>query len=149
MGQRSPEFTDEEVVSETIYDGGDEPAAGAQDESLHPRSAGISGGEATGDSEEAHGPRPANGRHGGRAEDNGDHVATLARLRRNGGSALQLRASPASADASARSALARRVTEARLKGFEGDPCGACGLFTLVRNGTCLKCVSCGATSGCS
>ena len=22
-------------------------------------------------------------------------------------------------------------------------------FTLVRNGTCLKCVSCGATSGCS
>jgi len=36
-----------------------------------------------------------------------------------------------------------------LKGYEGDPCGSCGAFTLVRNGTCLKCNSCGATSGCS
>jgi ribonucleoside-diphosphate reductase alpha chain len=42
-----------------------------------------------------------------------------------------------------------KVAEARLKGYEGDPCGGCGAFTLVRNGTCLKCVSCGATSGCS
>ena len=39
--------------------------------------------------------------------------------------------------------------EARLKGYEGDPCGDCGNFTLVRNGTCLKCVTCGSTSGCS
>ncbi len=38
---------------------------------------------------------------------------------------------------------------ARLKGFEGDPCYECGQFTMVRNGTCLRCVSCGATSGCS
>ncbi|MBT5375133.1 MAG: vitamin B12-dependent ribonucleotide reductase, partial [Rhodospirillaceae bacterium] len=42
-----------------------------------------------------------------------------------------------------------RVHEARLKGYEGDACGECGNFTLVRNGTCLKCVTCGATSGCS
>jgi ribonucleoside-diphosphate reductase alpha chain len=42
-----------------------------------------------------------------------------------------------------------KIAEARLKGYEGDPCGGCGAFTLVRNGTCLKCVSCGATSGCS
>jgi len=38
---------------------------------------------------------------------------------------------------------------AKMKGYEGDPCGECGQLTLVRNGTCLKCVSCGATSGCS
>ncbi len=38
---------------------------------------------------------------------------------------------------------------ARLKGYEGDPCPECKQFTMVRNGTCLKCVSCGATSGCS
>ncbi len=38
---------------------------------------------------------------------------------------------------------------ARLKGYEGDPCASCGNFTLVRNGTCLKCDTCGATSGCS
>jgi ribonucleoside-diphosphate reductase alpha chain len=39
--------------------------------------------------------------------------------------------------------------EARLKGYEGDACSECGQFTLVRNGTCLRCESCGATSGCS
>jgi len=38
---------------------------------------------------------------------------------------------------------------ARLLGYEGDPCIECGQFTLVRNGTCLKCMTCGATSGCS
>ena len=39
--------------------------------------------------------------------------------------------------------------EARLKGYEGDACVNCGQMTLVRNGTCLKCISCGETSGCS
>jgi ribonucleoside-diphosphate reductase alpha chain len=38
---------------------------------------------------------------------------------------------------------------ARLQGYEGDACGECGNFTLVRNGTCLKCLTCGATTGCS
>ncbi|TCS61254.1 vitamin B12-dependent ribonucleotide reductase [Varunaivibrio sulfuroxidans] len=42
-----------------------------------------------------------------------------------------------------------RVREARMKGYEGDSCGECGNFTLVRNGTCMKCDTCGATSGCS
>ncbi|MEM7494285.1 MAG: vitamin B12-dependent ribonucleotide reductase, partial [Pseudomonadota bacterium] len=41
----------------------------------------------------------------------------------------------------------RRI--ARAQGYEGEACGECGQFTMVRNGTCLKCVSCGATSGCS
>jgi ribonucleoside-diphosphate reductase alpha chain len=39
--------------------------------------------------------------------------------------------------------------EAKVKGYEGDPCQECKQFTMVRNGTCLKCVTCGATSGCS
>jgi len=42
-----------------------------------------------------------------------------------------------------------KIREARLKGYEGDACGECGNFTLVRNGTCMKCATCGATSGCS
>ena len=42
-----------------------------------------------------------------------------------------------------------RMREARAKGYEGDACSECGNFTLVRNGTCMKCVTCGATSGCS
>jgi len=46
-------------------------------------------------------------------------------------------------------ARAARAAEARLKGFEGDSCGACGNFTLVRNGTCMKCDTCGSTTGCS
>jgi ribonucleoside-diphosphate reductase alpha chain len=41
------------------------------------------------------------------------------------------------------------VEIARLHGFEGDPCQSCKEFKLVRNGTCLKCMGCGATSGCS
>jgi len=48
-----------------------------------------------------------------------------------------------------RDTRAARAAEARLKGFEGDNCGACGNFTLVRNGTCMKCNTCGSTSGCS
>jgi ribonucleoside-diphosphate reductase alpha chain len=42
-----------------------------------------------------------------------------------------------------------RIREARMKGYEGDSCDECGNFTLVRNGTCMKCDTCGATSGCS
>ena len=42
-----------------------------------------------------------------------------------------------------------KIREARMKGYEGDACGECGNFTLVRNGTCLKCNTCGSTSGCS
>ncbi len=49
----------------------------------------------------------------------------------------------------ARELAAKRAAEARMKGYEGDACGSCGNFTLVRNGTCMKCNTCGSTSGCS
>jgi ribonucleoside-diphosphate reductase alpha chain len=39
--------------------------------------------------------------------------------------------------------------KAKMQGYEGDACGDCGNYTLVRNGTCMKCNTCGATSGCS
>lgn len=45
--------------------------------------------------------------------------------------------------------LVNKIQQARLKGYEGDPCPECGAFTLVRNGVCLKCNSCGSTTGCS
>ncbi len=45
--------------------------------------------------------------------------------------------------------IQRHAHEARLKGYEGDACSSCGNFTLVRNGTCLKCETCGTTTGCS
>ena len=37
----------------------------------------------------------------------------------------------------------------KLKGYTGDECPDCGNFTMVRNGTCLKCDNCGSTTGCS
>jgi ribonucleoside-diphosphate reductase alpha chain len=39
--------------------------------------------------------------------------------------------------------------EAQMKGYTGDQCTECNNFTLVRNGTCLKCDTCGSTTGCS
>ncbi len=45
--------------------------------------------------------------------------------------------------------LQDQSSEAKLKGYEGDPCPECANFTLVRNGTCLKCLTCGSTTGCS
>ncbi|WOK19202.1 vitamin B12-dependent ribonucleotide reductase [Rhodopseudomonas sp. BAL398] len=44
---------------------------------------------------------------------------------------------------------ATRRAEAKARGYEGDSCGECGNFTLVRNGTCMKCDTCGSTTGCS
>jgi len=42
-----------------------------------------------------------------------------------------------------------KIAQARIKGYEGDPCPTCGSFTLVRSGTCMKCNTCGGTTGCS
>jgi ribonucleoside-diphosphate reductase alpha chain len=49
----------------------------------------------------------------------------------------------------AENAWEEKIRLARLKGYEGDPCGECGQLTLVRSGACCKCDTCGATSGCS
>ncbi|WP_306118221.1 MULTISPECIES: vitamin B12-dependent ribonucleotide reductase [unclassified Roseitalea] len=55
-----------------------------------------------------------------------------------------------SADADdARQLEAERRMQAMMAGYTGDMCGECSNFTMVRNGTCLKCDTCGATSGCS
>jgi ribonucleoside-diphosphate reductase alpha chain len=45
--------------------------------------------------------------------------------------------------------VAERRAEAKAKGYEGEMCGECMNFTLVRNGTCMKCDTCGSTTGCS
>lgn len=47
------------------------------------------------------------------------------------------------------SVVVDKAAAARLQGYQGDACGECGNFTMVRNGTCLKCNTCGATNGCS
>jgi ribonucleoside-diphosphate reductase alpha chain len=52
------------------------------------------------------------------------------------------------AEAEAQSAAMSRA-QARMKGYVGEACPECGNFTMVRNGTCLKCETCGSTTGCS
>ena len=49
----------------------------------------------------------------------------------------------------AKASASEKRAEARAKGYEGEACGECGNFTLVRNGTCMKCDTCGSTTGCS
>ena len=51
--------------------------------------------------------------------------------------------------ASSGSASSSSLSLARKSGYTGDACESCGNFTMVRNGTCLKCLACGSTSGCS
>ena len=55
----------------------------------------------------------------------------------------------ASAEAQTSATALSARDKAKMQGYEGDPCGECGNYTLVRNGTCMKCNTCGATSGCS
>ncbi len=45
--------------------------------------------------------------------------------------------------------LTKKLQEARVLGYTGDICPECQSMTMVRNGTCLKCETCGATTGCS
>ena len=53
------------------------------------------------------------------------------------------------AQTQARATASEKRAEAKAKGYEGESCGECGNFTLVRNGTCMKCDTCGSTTGCS
>ncbi|MBI6629100.1 vitamin B12-dependent ribonucleotide reductase [Pontibaca salina] len=59
----------------------------------------------------------------------------------------QLSAVAATGSAGATALNAR--TKARMQGYEGEACSDCGNYTLVRNGTCMKCNTCGGTTGCS
>lgn len=61
----------------------------------------------------------------------------------------QLQWSKAGTAATAVPTKAERRAEAKAKGYEGEMCSECGNFTLVRNGTCMKCDTCGSTTGCS
>ena len=51
--------------------------------------------------------------------------------------------------APAKPSVAEKRAEAKAQGYEGEACGECQNFTLVRNGTCMKCNTCGSTTGCS
>jgi ribonucleoside-diphosphate reductase alpha chain len=45
--------------------------------------------------------------------------------------------------------MTTKVKRAIESGYTGDICPECQSITMVRNGTCLKCMTCGSTTGCS
>ncbi|MER9618305.1 vitamin B12-dependent ribonucleotide reductase [Mesorhizobium sp. M0207] len=51
--------------------------------------------------------------------------------------------------AEAKALAANRRQQSLMQGYTGNECSECHNFTMVRNGTCEKCDTCGATSGCS
>jgi len=63
--------------------------------------------------------------------------------------AEEVKVTPVTEVTESRRAVHSAAHGARMKGYEGDACGECGNFTLLRNGTCMKCDTCGSTSGCS
>ncbi len=83
-----------------------------------------------------------------RAEDEDAPLGSLDVNARDGASAA-LPHSHLSVSHEAKPGKAELLAQARAKGYEGEACGTCGNFTLVRNGTCLKCDTCGGTTGCS
>jgi len=51
--------------------------------------------------------------------------------------------------ASGGGSMTQKIKRAIEQGYTGDICTECQSVTMVRNGTCLKCMTCGSTSGCS
>ena len=51
--------------------------------------------------------------------------------------------------AEAKKRASDRRAKSLLQGYTGNSCSECQNFTMVRNGTCEKCDTCGSTSGCS
>jgi ribonucleoside-diphosphate reductase alpha chain len=119
----------------------------------------VVGGGATANPSPAGGGSPAEGGRGGVTSAPKASVASnVTALHSSGATALKAepeqKLSPTQALESlnwsnARAQAAEKRAEARAKGYEGEACGECGNFTLVRNGTCLKCDTCGSTTGCS
>ncbi|HEX5080011.1 MAG TPA: vitamin B12-dependent ribonucleotide reductase [Geminicoccaceae bacterium] len=87
--------------------------------------------------------------HGGGLIGERSEAATAAGASGGGGGASAAALASESAEPALRDGRLAQARLARLKGYEGDPCPNCANFTLVRSGTCLKCDTCGSTTGCS
>ncbi|PJF47829.1 MAG: ribonucleoside-diphosphate reductase, adenosylcobalamin-dependent [Candidatus Thermofonsia Clade 3 bacterium] len=83
------------------------------------------------------------------AQQNGHTRLAAHRAADNHPAGLQAIKSGVATGLAADASRSEKARLARLKGYEGDPCPECGAWTLVRNGTCLKCETCGSTTGCS
>lgn len=123
-----PDYDSEEVVAERIVESrGSRRLAVPKSDHVKPGTS----KETNGGTGNGHSPKPA------AKPSNGGYAATPVAKAASGTAATP------------GMLLAERVKQARLKGYEGDPCSECGQLTLVRSGACAKCDTCGSTSGCS
>jgi ribonucleoside-diphosphate reductase alpha chain len=109
----------------------------------------MRGSSSTGEPAKSEGPRMAYSAPEGRAE---GAVALKQEANHDLSPTEKLEAmqwSKAGTATAAAPSKAERRAEAKAKGYEGEMCSECGNFTLVRNGTCMKCDTCGSTTGCS
>ena len=138
-----PDYEDEEVVSES-------EGSAAQ---LRLPAREFNDVTSTPEQPVAHSNGHANGTHGNGVPANGNGITIpLARIPTNGHGHVAETTStrPVSNKVGVMQvSQSEKAREAKLKGYEGDPCPECGAWTLVRNGTCLKCNTCGSTTGCS
>jgi ribonucleoside-diphosphate reductase alpha chain len=130
-----PDFDDEEVISERTVDA----RAAVSRPLAHPRSSHIKPTKPGSDTVSQ--PAPREGEDTATPFRGGTERAGIVG---NGGSPPTIRRSPAPLTGT----QAEKIRIARQKGYEGDPCTNCGQLTMVRSGACMRCDTCGATSGC-
>jgi ribonucleoside-diphosphate reductase alpha chain len=127
--QDGPDYDTEEVVSTRTVD----PKAPPRSEIEHPRSTHAKPGPGAG---QVPAPRDSGGSGNGHAKSNGNGNG-------NGHAVL-----PPRTNVTPVATQAEKIRQARQKGYEGDPCPVCQQMTLVRSGACMKCDTCGETTGC-
>ena len=131
-----PDFEGEETVSERTVDA--KSASQPKPSLAPPRSTHLKPGAnpPERDGTPAVGNGHTNGNGNGHKKTNGNGTAAVAAPIRGG-------YMPVAGSAE------ERIRIARQKGYEGDPCANCGQLTMVRSGACMRCDTCGQTSGCS
>ena len=142
IGEPSIVYDEEELISEKMVNKGQS----SMDNIAHKTRPITPHLKSTGEPLRAERRQPAKAGTGHHAVAGGNGAATESVL---ASSATAVMARPAARPRDKAVAAAERYETAKKMGFEGEACSACGAMTMVRNGTCLKCVTCGETSGCS
>ncbi|OWK34809.1 vitamin B12-dependent ribonucleotide reductase [Fimbriiglobus ruber] len=136
-----PAFESEEIVSERLVDA---KSAEPRPSLAPPRSTHLKPTNNPTPPAPSADAAPAVGNGHGKTNGNGNgHGKT------NGNGATATHAAPTNRiNGAGNTPQADKVRVARQKGYEGDPCSNCGALTLVRSGACMKCDTCGETTGC-
>jgi ribonucleoside-diphosphate reductase alpha chain len=141
-----PEFEEEEVVAERVVSkrrrerSDDTEAAGAPAGPLFAASGSNDNGRGSSNGD---GSSNGNGNGSGNGEAKG---YSLPQAAASSVGAMEVKEGRFAFRAASQMSASEK---ARLQGYTGDACGECGSFTMARNGSCSKCDTCGATSGCS